>query len=389
MSYIYQLTENLRTPCDSDELLEKGLGLIFEAMPTAKRAAAMLRPTVADPLEVRAVKYRDTDPNDVIISVSRSVLNQVVEDRLAIVSQNAQNDARFEDTDSFAVEDINSFVCVPLIQNGQVIGSIYLDTDDYLSPFNQADMEFTAAMASEMAQSIDNCRLQREEIKSDRVSAIDMNVTHLAHHIKNLAHISRGAVDTMNARVQQSEDEELEKNWQPVRQGFDRIADLAADMLDYSQISADDLQPIDINAAVVSEYEQFKESLTAEGIDIDLRLAPDLPSWEMNETLLRKSLLGLVINAKDAVKGRKNGRIRISTEVDDSSRLILRVKDNGCGIGKTVLNDIFELFYTTKGPEGNGVGLTMIKKFVEGMGGQVQVVSHVGVGSVFTLAFPG
>ncbi|KPJ76571.1 MAG: hypothetical protein AMJ54_11185 [Deltaproteobacteria bacterium SG8_13] len=388
LSYIYQLSENVRTPCDPDEMAEKGLELIFEAMPSAKRAAAMLRSSPADSLQVRAVKYRDIDPNDAIISVSRTVLNHVVEDRLAVVSQNAQEDARFDDTDSFAVEDINSFVCVPLIQDDQVIGVIYLDTNDCLSPFNQNDMEFTAAMASELAQSIDNCRMQRDEIKSDRINAIDLNVTHLAHNIKNLITLNRSAVDTMDKRVGASEDEDLKKNWQPVRQGFQRIADLAVDMLDYTQISSDEVQPIDINAVVVAEYEQFRETLTAEGIVVDLRLAPDLPPWEMNETLLRRSILSLVVNARDALKGRKNGRIRISTEVDDSSRLIISVKDNGCGIAKAGLNDIFELFYTTKGMDGNGVGLSIIKKFVEGMGGKVSVVSHTGVGSVFTLAFP-
>ena len=387
LSYIYQLSENIQTPCDADQMLEKGLDLIFEAMPSAKRAAAMLRPSPEDSMEVRAVKYRDTDPNDVIISVSRTVLNHVVEERLAVVSQNAQDDARFEDTDSFAIEDINSFVCVPIIQENQVIGTIYIDTNEGLSPFNQNDMEFLAAMASELAENIDNCRMQLQEIKSDRVNAIDLNITHLAHNLQSLIALHQTAVGTMNKRVETSKDDDLKNSWKPVQQGFHRIADLAADMLDYTRISADEIQPIDINAVVVAEYEQLRDLLTAEDIDIDLRLAPELPQWEMNESLLRRSILSLVVNAKDSLKGRKNGRIRISTEVDDSSRLIIRVKDNGCGIGKSALNDIFELFYTTKGMDGNGVGLTMVKKFAEAMGGNVSVVSHTGVGSVFTLTF--
>jgi signal transduction histidine kinase len=249
-------------------------------------------------------------------------------------------------------------------------------------------MEFTAAMAGELAQFIDAPSQQGEAIKNERVSTIGLTITHLAHNIKNLITLNRNAVNTMNKQVKTSEDEDLKKNWLLVLQGFDRIADLTADMLDYSQISADDIQPIDINAALLSAYELFKDSLAGEGIEVDLNLAPDLPPWEMNKSLLERAVLSLVVNAKDALKGRKKGRIRISTEVDDSSQLIIRVKDNGCGIAKGLLNDIFELFYTTKGMVGNGVGLSMIKKFVEGMGGKVSVVSHVGVGSVFTLSFP-
>ena len=389
LSYIYQLSENVRTPCEPEEMLERGLELIFEAMPSAKRAASMLRSNPSQSLEARAVKYRHPNPHDAVISVSRTVLRQVVEERLAIVSQNPQADARFDDTESFAGEDVNSFVCVPLIQNDQVLGVIYIDTDDYMNPFTQNDMEFAAAMASELAQSIDSCRLQQKAVKFETVSADDLNLTHLAHQVKNLAVLNRQAAAALDQRVETIEDEELKKNWQSFRQGFERIAELTADMLDYAQISADEIQPIDVNAAVVAEYEQFRESMAAEGIEIDLRLAPDLPLWEMNESLLRRAVLSLVVNAKDSLKGRKKGRIRISTEVDNSSQLIIRVKDNGCGIGKGIINDIFTLFYTTKGRDGNGVGLAMVKKFVEAMGGKVSVISHTGVGSVFTIAFPG
>ena len=157
---LYRLSENLRTLCDPEEILEKGLDLIFEALPTAKRAAAMLRSDASESLEVRAVKYRDPDPESAVIPVSRTVLQQVVDDQVAIVSQNAQDDARFDNTESFSIEDINSFVCVPLIQHDRVIGAIYLDTNDYLDPFTANDMEFSAAVANELALSIDNCRLQ-------------------------------------------------------------------------------------------------------------------------------------------------------------------------------------------------------------------------------------
>lgn len=388
LSFLYQLSENLRASCDSEQMLEKGLDLIFEALPSAKRAAAMLRSEPSGSLEVRAVKYRDPDPDSAIIPVSRTVLNQVIEDRVAIVSQSAQDDARFDNTEAFVVEDINSFVCVPLVYHDQIIGAIYLDNDDHLSPFSQNDMEFTAAVANELALSIDNCRLQQESIKNEMTSAIGLTITHLAHNIKNLLTLNRSAVDMMDEQMEMSEDQNVKKNWQMVRQGFDRIAELTADMLDYTQSSTEAAEPIDINAALVAAFELFRESLTSEGIEVDLNLAPDLPAWEMNESHLQRAILNLVVNAKDALNGRKDGRIRISTEMEDASRLLIRVEDNGCGIGKGMLNDIFELFYTTKGMDGSGVGLSMIKKFVEGVGGKVSVVSQVEVGSVFTLVFP-
>ena len=388
LAYIYQLNEDLRTPCDLEEMLEKGLEVIFEVLPSANRAAAMLRSNPAESLAVRAVKYREPDPQDAVMSVSRTVLRQVVEDQLAVVSPNVHDDERFEDTESFAGDDINSFLCVPLIQDELVIGAIYLDSNDQLNPFTQNDMEFAAAAASELALSIESCRLPREEQPREKTGGDELTLTHLAHSIKNLSALHRNAVDKMEDQVKKTEDENLKRSWQLVRQGFDRIAELSTDMLDYSQISADDVRPIDVNAVVTALYQQLSDSLADEGIEIDLQLDEELPAWEMNETLLHRAILSLVVNARDALKGRKNGRIRISTEVDHTARLIIRVKDNGCGIGKGMLKDIFTLFYTTKGKDGNGVGLSMAKKFVESMGGKISVISHVGVGSVFGLAFP-
>ena len=388
LSLLYQLSENWRSPSEPEEVLGKGLDLLFEALPTARRGAAMMRSEGSGSFEVRSVKYRDPDPDSAIIPVSRTVLHQVVDERVAIVSQNAQDDARFESTESFAVEDVNSFICVPLIRHEQVIGAIYLDTNDYLSPFEQSDMEFTAAVANELALSIDNCQLQKEAIKNETVSAIGMTITHLAHNIKNLLTLNRSAVEMMDDQLKKSKDKNIRKNWKLVRRGFDRIADLTADMLDYTQSSDASVEPVDVNAAVAAVYEMSKKSLTTEGIEVELRLAPDLPMWKMNDSQLQRAILNLLVNAKDALNERNDGRIRISTEMDNSSRLVLRVKDNGCGIGKGVLADVFELFYTTKGMDGSGVGLSMIRKFVESLGGTVSVVSHVGVGSIFTLSFP-
>ena len=392
LSLLYQLSEGLRTTREPEEVLEKGLELLFEALPFAKRAAAMLRSETSETLEVRAVNYRDPDPDPdtAVIPVSRNVLQQVVDERVAIVSQDAKGDARFADTEAFVADDINSFVCVPLIQqHNRVIGAVYLDTDDNLKPFTQIDMEFTAAVANELALSVHNCRLQRDAIRNEKVNAIGMAVTHLSHNIKNLLTLNRSAADMMDEQLSASDDESLQKNWQLVRTALDRIADLTGEMLDYTQSSVVAVQPIYINAAVSAECEMIKESLNSEGIELELQLAPDLPKWEMNESLLQRAIHNLVVNAKDALKETENGRIRISTGLDDSSRLFIRVEDNGCGIGKGFLTDIFDLFYTTKGIDGSGVGLSMIQKFVESMGGTVSVVSQIGIGSVFTLLFPG
>ena len=79
LAYIYRLSENMRTPCEPEEILENGLELIFEALPSAKRASAMLRSSATGALEVCTVRYRNPGRDDAIISVSRTVLRHVVD----------------------------------------------------------------------------------------------------------------------------------------------------------------------------------------------------------------------------------------------------------------------------------------------------------------------
>jgi C4-dicarboxylate-specific signal transduction histidine kinase len=388
LSLLYQLSENLRTAKDADEILDKGLELIFKALPSAGRAAAMLRSETTGSLEVRAVRYRAQKPDECVIPVSRPVIDRVVKDQVAVVSGNVAADSRFKDSESIVIQNIESFICVPLVNGKNVIGAIHIDTKDYENPFVQNDMEFTAAVSNELALSIENCRLQKEAIKNEKMVAIGLTITNLAHNIKNLVTMNTNAVDMMDVHLKTIKDENLQKNWHFVSQGLERIASLTADMLEYTQNDPVDLKPIDINSTILSECEMFKENLASEDIELDLELAPNLPAWEINDFRLQRAILNLVVNAKDALTDKKSGRIKISTAMEDNQRLVIRVSDNGCGIYKDKLKKIFELFYTSKGMDGSGLGLSIVQKFVESLGGKVSVVSQADVGSTFSMVFP-
>jgi signal transduction histidine kinase/pSer/pThr/pTyr-binding forkhead associated (FHA) protein len=388
LSLLYQLSESLRTAKDADEILDKGLELIFKALPPAGRAAAMLKSETTGSLEVRAVRYRDQKPDECVIPVSRPVIDRVVKDQVAVVSGNVAADSRFNDSESIVIQNIESFICVPLVIGKNVMGAIHIDTKDYDNPFVQNDMEFTAAVSNELALSIENCRLQKEAIKNEKMVAIGMTITNLAHNIKNLVTMNANTVDMMDVHLKTIKDENLQKNWHFVSQGLERIASLTADMLEYTQNDPVDLKPIDINAIILSECEMFKENLVSEDIELELDLAPKLPTWKINEFRLQRALLNLIVNAKDALRGKKGGCIKISTVMEDNQRLVIRVSDNGCGIYKDKLKKIFELFYTSKGMDGSGLGLSIVQKFVESQGGKVSVVSQIDVGSTFSMVFP-
>lgn len=385
---LYRLSDKLRNVKNADEILSMGTDLIFGALPSAERVVAMLRSSSKDPLKAHIVKYRHKKPEGDIIPVSQTVINKVIKEKLALVSRDALEDSRFETGDSIMIHNLNSIICVPLISGEKVIGVLHLDTSQILDAFTQNDLEFTAAVANEMSITIDNSRLQQEAVQNERMAAMGLTITNIAHNIKNLQHINRGVEELMSMYVSDIADEKLQKTWQLLSKYLEQINNLSANMLDFTRVNPVKLELIDVSSIVLDYRDFFQENLTGKGNKLVMDIDPNLTKWMMDESGLKRALLNLVINANDAVKEKDNGIITISTFIDAQNHLNIGVSDNGCGIEPDRINDVFQLFFTTKGTKGTGLGLPMVQRFVERLGGTITVESKVAEGSTFNLNIP-
>ncbi len=103
---------------------------------------------------------------------------------------------------------------------------------------------------------------------------------------------------------------------------------------------------------------------------------------------LRQVFTNLITNAIDAI-GQK-GRLSLTIEPAPEHRIVVRVRDTGCGIPQENLKAIFEPFFSTKGEQGTGIGLWVIKGIVDKLGGQIEVeTSTVGeTGTTFNIFLP-
>jgi signal transduction histidine kinase len=94
--------------------------------------------------------------------------------------------------------------------------------------------------------------------------------------------------------------------------------------------------------------------------------------------------LNLISNAIQSME--KGGTLKISAR--RNNRIEVEISDTGYGIPDEIQKNIFDMFFTTKGEKGNGIGLALVKKEVERMGGEIMVKSAVGMGSAFTVILP-
>ncbi len=389
LSLLYQLSENLRTASKTGNVYAQSIDLVMEAIPAAEFALVAKRSVSGEAFNIVAVKFRDPQQSEEdTIPISHTVFDWVLAENVTLVSQNLGADQRFQDSESIRIHDLRSIICVPIVGKQKVIGLLYAQANKLLSPFTKNDAEFVSAVANEMALNIDNIRLQRDMLRNERMAAIGLTVSNLAHNIKNLLAVNQTATQLMDCYINEQDFSNIEKKWQWLKNSLDGISQLSNDMLEYARDDELFVKRVDINKLVRRTRQMFEDRQTREGLEFDYALSEDNPNWAIDEVQLQQALLNLVLNAADALKDEPQGRIQISTSVRNADTLLISVADNGCGIPDSKQPKILDLFFTTKGSNGTGLGLPMVQKFMEKSGGKLEFQSEEGAGSVFTMMFP-
>lgn len=142
--------------------------------------------------------------------------------------------------------------------------------------------------------------------------------------------------------------------------------------------------PVEINRAVGEVVESMQQHAETAGVELRSALASDAVFIEGDIFALGRVYRNLILNAIQATA--PGGLIEVATELA-GDRVLVRIRDTGCGIAEERLAAIFEDFVTTK-RRGLGLGLAISRKIVEQLGGQISVTSEVGRGTTFVLSFP-
>jgi C4-dicarboxylate-specific signal transduction histidine kinase len=132
-------------------------------------------------------------------------------------------------------------------------------------------------------------------------------------------------------------------------------------------------------------HQLMQPTLQQKNVELDIILQnPDL-SYELDATLIEQVLINLLVNAIEAVKDKPNPKIQLSAfSAAGSSKINIKVADNGCGIPASLMDRIFIPFFTTR-KNGSGIGLSLCQQILLLHKGSIQVQSVVNEGSAFTL----
>jgi signal transduction histidine kinase len=121
-------------------------------------------------------------------------------------------------------------------------------------------------------------------------------------------------------------------------------------------------------------------------ITVDLVVQEGLPPIESDPGQIEQVFFNIINNAFAAVE--EGGRIHIELLTEEPDMVSVRIVDDGCGISEENLTHIFDPFFSTKGEEGSGLGLSITYGIMQKLGGKLDVKSKKGEGSTFTVTLP-
>ncbi|MEP6984814.1 MAG: PAS domain S-box protein [Chloroflexota bacterium] len=179
----------------------------------------------------------------------------------------------------------------------------------------------------------------------------------------------------------------LENQVSHLRNLLDDLRSLA--QLDRGQLALN-LERYDINLIVGRVFDTYEPVAISKGQLLDLDMAPNLPTIEVDARQIERVFVNLVANAVNYTPNDRS--IRVQTGIEDD-HIIFSVKDEGMGISPEDLPHIFERFYRatvarSSQSTGTGLGLAIVKEIVERHGGSVTAYSELGKGSTFTVRLP-
>ena len=389
LKVIYELTQLIASVADRDELIERVMNLIFETF-QADRGFIVLQedPEVwSDPVTTRYRQPTDHQEQE-HIPVSRTIIHHVLTKSEGVLSSNAMSDERFSPGDSVQRYGIRSALCAPIKFKDKLFGVIHLDSQIINYTFTEDQLRLLTAIGVHTGLALANAELYAEQLKRERLAAVGQTVASLSHSIRNILQGMRGGADVVELGLRKDSMQVLRNGWQIVARNLDRIYELTMNMLAYSKQRKPDLDLTNIHNVVEEVTQMVQKQYDGKSVALITDFDQDMPPVPLDAMGIHQSILNLLNNALDAAEPH-TGVVSVGTKYEAGTHYVhLRVSDNGVGMSRVQLKQLFQPFHSTKGQSGTGLGLVVTKKVVEEHGGTITVESKPQQGTTFELALP-
>lgn len=308
---------------------------------------------------------------------------------------------------------IKSLLLIRTSYQNEPNGAISLQQCDRDRFWTKDEIELLEAVAAQVGIALAQARLleqekrasaslsqQNEQLAQAKQQAEEANrvksqfLANMSHELRTPLNAILGFSQILSRDSNLSD--EQRSNLNIINSSGEHLLNLIDDILDMSKIEAGqthlNLNPFDLFHLLDSITDMMQLKATAKGIDLNLDYPPSLPRYIYgDEGKLRQVLINLLSNA---IKFTQAGFVNLSVTqnsppVGETLRLCFVVEDTGPGIAPEEQDLLFRPFVQTetgrKSNTGTGLGLTISRRFVQLMGGDIEFESRLGVGTTFTV----
>ena len=234
-------------------------------------------------------------------------------------------------------------------------------------------------------------RLVREKSElQDHLSSLGLMIGTISHGLKGLLTGLDGGMYILESGLKENDESRRQEGWQIVKTMVGRIRKLVMDILFYAKKREIERQPIEARKFAEQLYEAAVDKIKSQGIEF-IHNCPDHDFIiSVDPGYLQAALMNIIENAVDAcVKDESKSNHKITFALQDTgNKVIFIIEDNGVGMDQETRDNLFSLFFSSKGRSGTGLGLFVARKIVEQHGGTIEVSSTLGGGSKFIIKLP-
>ena len=364
--------------------LDKLLGLILEA---ASRSINADRGTLylleAGTGELWSKVAQGNNIVEIRLPVGKGLAGYVAKTGEVVNITDAYKDPRFNpEIDKKSGYKTHNVLCMPMRdKEGKILG-VFQFLNKREGPFGPEDESFIDALSVHASIALENARIAREMVQSERLSAVGKMASTIIHDIKNPMGTLRMYAQVIKKKTGDAESAQLADEM--IRQ-VDRFVNMTQEILDFSRgVSDIHQETVPLEDVMEGALAFIEKDLVKRNVKLvrDFRFKGECT---MDVEKMVRVFYNLAGNAADAMKD--GGTLTIRTEKRDGT-LAIEFADTGCGIPDEIRSKILEPFFTYGKRHGTGLGLAIVKKIVDDHHGALEIESAVNKGTTFRILIP-
>lgn len=337
----------------------------------------------------------DVDSN----CVRGSIVDFVRENRESVLSID-ESDEKKRFKELAGVPDVvTSTMCVPMLGKRQINGMIYMNLSSTTEKYTEDDLRLLTVIGHTAGMAVENSRLVEFNLKNERLVATGATAAGLSHYIKNILAGLDGSLNLLKMGIDEKDFAMAGEASSILRKNHRRLGNLVLDLLNLASEQRPEFEIYDLNLVIHDVVELLDPQLKQEGVNIHIDTKLQTPLFaEIDSKGIHRVLLNLISNAEEAILSKKKdgagdnkklGNIMVGAKFNDNmDYIIVTVSDDGVGLKKDEVDSMFDLFVTSKGTAGTGLGLAVSKRIVNSHEGNITATSDKGKGCTIAFSLP-